>query len=231
MHLMRRLPIAVVTASLIASTIGAVPALAVSYECPSGINATNSKVLDNVCYAYYSTGKSWSQAETACQALGGHLVAIRSALIDEAIAEIAPAEVWIGAADNNSLVAGSSEGNFFWAGDATSFWTGGLSGVATDNRYTNWNTNEPNDFGSNEDCVVKYSYQTWNDYVCGNSRAYVCGIPGVDPSSSSSTAGSTRAGGLRSQSLQMRIEQASKKLNAKSTPKSSSAKSGKKGSN
>ncbi len=225
-----RLPaISSIVVSAFAVALVAPAAHAASYECPSGINATNSKVLDNVCYAYYSTGKSWSQAETACQALGGHLVAIRSALIDAAIAEIAPAEVWIGAADNNSLVAGSSEGNFFWAGDATSFWTGGLSGVATDNRYTNWNTNEPNDFGSNEDCVVKYSYQTWNDYVCGNSRAYVCGIPGVDPSSSSSTAGSTRAGGLRSQSLQMRIEQASKKLNAKSTSKSSSAKTKKGG--
>lgn len=213
---MRSLTLSILLGFVLSLFTSATPTLAVSYVCPSGINATNSIVLDSTCYAYYASAKSWSQAETACQGVGGHLVAIRTAIIDEAIASIAPAEVWIGASDNGSNISGASEGNFFWAGDTTSFWEGGEAGAATNGRYTNWNTDEPNDFGSNEDCVVKYDTGKWNDYVCGNGRNYVCGIPAEDPtSSSSSTAGTARSGGLRSQSLQMRIDQAVKKLKGK----------------
>ena len=42
--------------------------------------------------------------------------------------------------------------------------------------YTNWNSGEPNDWGSGEDCTEMYTNGKWNDMACSTIRRYVCEI-------------------------------------------------------
>lgn len=185
----------------------AAPALATlvtTYSCPTNLSATATTVYGTKCYAYYANALSWSNAKTACNNVGGQLAVIDSSGKDSAIASIATTDVWFGAADNGSLITGSSEGTYYWI-TGTAFWDGAAIGGA----YTNWETGEPNDFGFNEDCALKYTADgKWNDYVCGNGRHYVCEINAIDTISDIDTAEPENqgAGGLRSTSLQRRID-------------------------
>ncbi|XP_027713669.1 mannose-binding protein A-like [Vombatus ursinus] len=43
--------------------------------------------------------------------------------------------------------------------------------------YTNWKKNEPNDYGSGEDCVLLNSDGSWNDISCTTSLLAVCELP------------------------------------------------------
>ncbi|MCP4129836.1 MAG: hypothetical protein GY754_02350 [bacterium] len=53
-----------------------------------------------------------------------------------------------------------------------------LDDLAPDSRLTNaiwsWDTNEPNDWGGNEDCAVQKSNGRFNDANCANSYYYAC---------------------------------------------------------
>lgn len=55
----------------------------------------------------------------------------------------------------------TAENNFVWD-----------DGTPTD--YTNWNNNEPNDWGSGEDCVHFRKNVGWNDIRCSAKGHYVC---------------------------------------------------------
>ncbi len=65
---------------------------------------------------------------------------------------------WIGA---NDLVI---EGTHVWAG-------GPEAGQPV--FFTNWGSDEPNDVGGNEDCLVIYPIGEWNDENCGNVQQSV----------------------------------------------------------
>ncbi len=202
---------------LFCAWVGTYAALAaVTYSCPTGLGATNSTTVGSSCYAYYNTTKTWSAAETACQGVGGHLASVRSSAANAAILGMAThGDVWIGASDDNAKISGASEGNYFWAGDSSAFFTGGFGGTAVGGAYLNWEpVNEPNNFGGSENCVEMYTsfnFGMWNDASCNAAFRYVCEIPALasgspDPSSSSSSESPVhRSGGVREETLRTRM--------------------------
>jgi len=146
--------------------------------CGSDWN-TNNDV--GICLKYFEEKVSRSDAEEACQNLGGHLAVLRKDKHIDLFNSIIPSEksawVWIGLDDKEK------EGVFTWAnGRKLGDWSG---------------SNNPDDAGGNEDCVVytggqvpnrekggwkemSSSEHRWNDYNCaGGSIAtkYICQQP------------------------------------------------------
>lgn len=185
------------------------------FACPTGLGEDDSIVIGSSCYAQFSTStKTWSEAKAACAGLGGTLAIIRGASENTAVHSIIGAtEPWIGAADDNALISGSSEGEFFWIGDNANFWTGGQGGSAVGSTYNNWNGGEPNDAGGGEDCVQMYASGVWNDYDCSDSKAYVCQVVATRSTSSSSSVGN--GGGVRPHTLQKLIDESLQRKSGK----------------
>ncbi len=187
--------------------------MATSYVCPN-IGATRTTIVDGTCYGHFASFGDAAHARSACSAIGGKLASIRSSSVNTALFTLLQgASDWIGGGDDDSIVTGSSEGNFFWPGDVQAFWTGGVSGGPFGGAYANWKTGEPNDnFG--EDCMeIQGVSGQWNDLFCtANLGGYICEIATVASSSVASGDGANSftpaRGGLRPESLKLRIEQA-----------------------
>jgi hypothetical protein len=120
------------------------------------------KPFEGRFYFFCSDYRTWDDARTFCQTLGGRLAAIRSAgvnafVVSESGAVDATRKWWIGGSDI------ASEGT--WAWDGGTPWT-----------YTNWASGEPNNSGGNEDCLQLWRYTdgTWNDEPCAQALNYVC---------------------------------------------------------
>eukprot|EP00964_Phaeocystis_antarctica_P153339 scaffold121577_cov30-Phaeocystis_antarctica.AAC.1 len=108
---------------------------------------------------------SWAAADTACQAAGLQLASVQSAAQNALLLTAASGyEVWMGGTD------AASEGTWVWSPSNTPL------------SYTNWcqtacpgtNGNEPNDYGSGEDCMQLRSTGAWNDNNCAKTLKYVC---------------------------------------------------------
>lgn len=178
------------------------------YFCPGNLNATATAVTGSSCYAYFSTTLTWSAAKAACESIDGTLARIASSTENTAVHSIiSSTEPWIGAADDTSLVSGSSEGEFFWHGDSQAFWTGGQGGTTTGRSYANWNTgtSEPNNGAGTEDCVQMYANGQWNDYDCSDPKSYVCLLTASENETTSSVETGGGGGGVRAQTLQNKI--------------------------
>ncbi len=118
------------------------------------------------CLIYVDLAATWAGARTACNGLGGELVAVgaqaeNALVLSLPIDVVAQPDVWLGASDL------ATEGTFVWtSGDAMI--------------YTNWRTGEPNnggDSGTMEDCAVleaDTATGTWDDRPCTRSYPYVC---------------------------------------------------------
>lgn len=92
---------------------------------------------------------TWTDAEAAAQALGGHLVTVRDQAENDFLQALARdvlgGEIWLGYNDVDS------EGNWVWS-----------SGLRT--TFTNWNSGEPNNSGGVEDFAAMIrSTGRWND--------------------------------------------------------------------
>ncbi len=167
---------------------------------------------DNKTYEVVREKKSWSNAAACAEERGGYLVEIngqseQNAVYDAIIngAGVSStytvvnngggiAYVWIGATDK------STEGSWLWDGDdnaiGANFWTGqgdngAGDGIAVGGAYTNWggtsngNANEPDDFGSGQDCgaialagwpagtTILGIAGEWNDIISTSSVYYV----------------------------------------------------------
>ena len=70
-----------------------------------------------------------------------------------------PDQIWIGLSDEEH------EGRFFW-----------LDGSEDTENEAMWFPNEPNDYGSGEDCAAMYArtYGLMNDLSCSNSQVGLC---------------------------------------------------------
>ena len=114
-------------------------------------------------YLYVSTRLTYADAEANCATLngGGHLVTIHNEEENTLIASMM-SRGWIGLNDK------AEEGTFVWE-DPTD----------ADVTYRNWNSREPNNAGSGEDCTellpATYSYK-WNDLPCTTTRSSVCRV-------------------------------------------------------
>ncbi|CAN0081417.1 unnamed protein product, partial [Heterosigma akashiwo] len=122
-------------------------------------------------YCYLWSGSDgaadYSTAAATCEGYDATLVSISSELENYYIYECivsangeTSSPIWIGYSDSEV------EGTYVWEDGSSS-------------TYTNWNTGEPNDAGSIEDCVAMYTEDSgsggyWNDEYCSSSYNFVC---------------------------------------------------------
>jgi hypothetical protein len=112
-------------------------------------------VLGGSSYLFCKTAPAaWTDASSACTALGATLVTVASAGDDAFLVSIGATNAWIGYTD------AAMKGTFVWAS--------GSSGT-----YTDWATGKP-DSTAGDDCVVLLADGTWNNVACGAKLAYVC---------------------------------------------------------
>ena len=112
------------------------------------------------CYKLFVNKKSWSMSRSHCQSEGGDLVIIKNLEEDTFVFSLSKGKhAWLGGSDHGV------EDNFEWVDG---------SPIAQP-QYTNWATNEPNDWGSGEDCLmIRSSDNKWNDAPCARTYAFVC---------------------------------------------------------
>ncbi len=140
-------------------------------------------------YEYVASTLTWNSAKSAAEArtkygAPGYLTTITSEAENDFVADRLTNAGWMGASDS------ASEGVWRWVTgpeNGTQFWSGASGGSAFGGNYENWNTGEPNDSGSNEDCAQFLAGSTgfWNDLPCSGSTlpGYVVeyGTPGTPP--------------------------------------------------
>jgi hypothetical protein len=140
-------------------------------------------------YEYIASSLDWNGALTTAGNLTrygatGYLATITSQLENDFVSERLGGAGWMGASD------AAQENDWKWVTgpeNGTSFWSGGIGGSTVPGQYSNWNTNEPNDSGSNEDCAqfLAGGSGKWNDLPCSGTplAGYVVefGAPGNMP--------------------------------------------------
>ena len=118
-------------------------------------------------FQFFSTPKTWTNAQSDCESRGGDLASVRSSEENaEAYALTGGVSTWIGY--NDKAVEGS------WV------WTDGYTGD-----YSNWLSGEPGPPGTDyEDCACYYYLftewgygESWGDLTCTESQAYLCRFP------------------------------------------------------
>ncbi|XP_008054778.1 mannose-binding protein A-like [Carlito syrichta] len=109
---------------------------------------------------YITNGEKmpFSQAKALCAGLQATVAAPKNAEENEAIRAVAKDTAFLGITDE------ATEGQFMYV-------TGGRL------TYSNWKKDEPNDFGSGEDCVIILKDGIWNDISCAASFLVVCEFP------------------------------------------------------
>ncbi|XP_060558401.1 macrophage mannose receptor 1-like [Ruditapes philippinarum] len=129
-------------------------------NCPTGWSPSQG-----FCYKAFgnqSTVKTWMEAVTYCQTLGGNLpsfhISNNDSLLTTLLSNYKNTPFWIGLNDRET------EKGHQWS-----------DGSAVD--YTNWNPGEPNDFHGYEDCVVYNPGAGWNDQNCYIASRFICAVP------------------------------------------------------
>ena len=124
-------------------------------------------------FQFFSTPKTWTNAQSDCESRGGDLASVRSSEENaEAYALTGGVSTWIGY--NDKAVEGS------WV------WTDGYTGD-----YSNWLSGEPGPPGTDyEDCACYYYLftewgygESWGDLTCTESLAYLCRFPSATAAS------------------------------------------------
>ncbi|MBZ3880517.1 Mannose-binding protein A [Sciurus carolinensis] len=109
---------------------------------------------------YVTNGEKmpFSQVKALCTELQATVATPKNAEENKAIQDVARDIAFLGITDE------VTEGQF-------TYLTGGRL------TYSNWKTNEPNDYGSGEDCVIILKEGLWNDVSCSSSFLAVCEFP------------------------------------------------------
>jgi hypothetical protein len=98
---------------------------------------------------------TWTDARAACEAWGGGLAELTTALENDSVTERLEVDVWLGASD------AALEGNMVWN-----------SGVPLD--YADWADDQPDDYRG-EDCLEwRESDRSWNDVACTLLKLPLC---------------------------------------------------------
>ena len=117
-------------------------------------------------YLFCPNAVSWLSARDTCRAMGHTMVQIDSAGENAWVFQRARREWvqnwWLGINDRDT------EGTYLWADGSAAPWV-------------NWGGNEPNDWGTGEDCGHFRSDGKWNDIACHYAMGIICEAP-CDPS-------------------------------------------------
>ncbi|CAH3187675.1 unnamed protein product, partial [Porites lobata] len=120
------------------------------------------------CFKVHFNSLDWNSAKSACEALGSSLAVLNSKAELREFTQLLKS-------------AGASE-PYWWIGlyrdpknKGQWLWVGGLTAY-----FTPWDTAQPDNFNSNEDCVeFRMKSEKWNDRNCYNIRIpYICEING-----------------------------------------------------
>ncbi|KAL4230751.1 hypothetical protein ACF0H5_011126 [Mactra antiquata] len=141
------------------------PPPAQSSSICNGLPPNNWLAYNGFCYYAVSgsgdQAKTWRQARLSCLQSGGDLASVSSMneqlfIYKTVLKNTTTNAVWVG------LNALDINAGYRWSDNSPVV-------------YYNWNTNEPNDFGGEEDCVdLLIRTGKWNDEHCGTRRGYVC---------------------------------------------------------
>ena len=130
--------------------------------CPRGwVSSFHRK-----CVKVHSKPLDWNSAKSACEALGSNLAVLNSKAELREFPQLlksagASKHWWIGLYRDPK-----NEGRWLWVDGSTLF-------------LTSWDTGEPNNVGSNEDCVeFRVTSEKWNDVPCHRGLPYICEISG-----------------------------------------------------
>lgn len=109
---------------------------------------------------YVTNGEKmpFSKVKALCTELQATVATPKNAEENKAIQDVAKDNAFLGITDE------VTEGTFVYV-------TGGRLA------YSNWKKDEPNDYGSQEDCVVLLKEGLWNDVSCSSSYLAVCEFP------------------------------------------------------
>ncbi|KAI8490945.1 hypothetical protein Bbelb_313640 [Branchiostoma belcheri] len=121
--------------------------------------------FSGVCYKDFADPKTYAEAKQTCAADGG-LVAMPKDSAANTLINNLGGGCWIGLTDTES------EGQWVFEDGQTLASTG----------FANWNTGEPNNANTGEDCVEVYGpTHLWNDAPCSVTRRYICQLVCQDP--------------------------------------------------
>ena len=127
---------------------------------PSVRPVTSTTSVRPVTYRLYNTEiKTWREAVSACERVGGQLAMIRNAEEQAKVIRSREGEsrsVWLGATDEGH------EGTWLYVNQEPV-------------TFTNWGRTEPNNAFNNEHCLVHHEYEgQWNDVPCSSRLPYLC---------------------------------------------------------
>jgi len=114
------------------------------------------------CYAWVDSKETWAGAQSVCRALGGFLAEIYTTQQNALVRQLVTSHgstAWLGGHD---LL---EEGAWRWA----------KSGNKMADYLTDWETGQPDNYHTEEDCLeFKVDYDHWNDAVCNNKNSFIC---------------------------------------------------------
>ena len=116
-----------------------------------------------VSFVYVDQELSWEDARAHCRANYHDLASIHSSSENAEVTALCPNQCWLGGSDS------AREGTWTWS-----------DGTAWD--YTNWYPGEPNDYGSGQDFLHIYAWESagrWDD-TTGEYQPFVCSISSED---------------------------------------------------
>ncbi|XP_077993991.1 macrophage mannose receptor 1-like [Glandiceps talaboti] len=118
------------------------------------------EAVNDKCLKYYSSAKSWQEAEAFCAQVGGTLVMIEDAVEQDYVTgRSGDGHVWIGLSDINNEV-----GDYRWTNNRQAL------------SYNNWKSGEPDNSHVSGNCVEVRSNNNgqWSTQTCSSENAFIC---------------------------------------------------------
>ncbi|XP_033743711.1 uncharacterized protein LOC117329728 [Pecten maximus] len=127
------------------------------------------------CVNFHSTPLNWFKANEECkkQSAHAHLMTIPDRETQSYLVRVIQNDIGLTAAGQNGYYISASdektEGSYVWTDTGTSYSV----------NYTSWHPGQPNNVGSNQDCVLmEYpaADYDWGDVDCQSRHPYICQI-------------------------------------------------------
>ena len=133
-------------------------------------NIQGSETYSNHTYAITTSAMNWENAKIQAASLGGYLATINTKAENDWLTAkfISYGNVWIGSHDK------ATEGTWVWDNGTTSDDSGVSDNISAGAKWPDgtlkWDSGEPNDSGSAEDCgTIRDSSGEWNDVQCNSN--------------------------------------------------------------